>query len=286
MQLDEPQSSIRYFIAASIILSVLIYLYFSAGPVQDDWRCRRSIYLSNISEIIRIGISFKFIAASRTKMFLFWFICIFLQNDRRCNRSFYLSTNILKIIRKCACAAGSDACQRMVLRICERCRNVPDFYQRDAFLIFAPLLLCSNLFFFWQVEHSGSLWRVCGLCACCGLWEHCDVTVFSMMRSKKWCFWRLLGKKWNFSLKNSCFRLRVRRRRNRLAFPDIPLWLKHFFLGIAAHRAAWNLNIVTNSLNNTVMRWEGWARPKWLLSGIGAINTTSQCHSQARRLLS
>jgi hypothetical protein len=36
MQLDEPQSSIRYFIAASIILSVLIYLYFSAGPVQDD----------------------------------------------------------------------------------------------------------------------------------------------------------------------------------------------------------------------------------------------------------
>ena len=141
-------------------------------------------------------------------------------------------------------------------------------------------------FFFWQVEHSGSLWRVCGLCACCGLWEHCDVTVFSMMRSKKWCFWRLLGKKWNFSLKNSCFRLRVRRRRNRLAFPDISLWLKHFFLGIAAHRAAWNLNIVTNSLNNTVMRWERWARPKWLLSGIGAINTTSQCHSQARRLLS
>ena len=65
MQLDEPQSSIRYFIAASTILSVLIYLYFSAGPVQDDWRCRRSIYLSNISEIIRIGISFKFIAASR-----------------------------------------------------------------------------------------------------------------------------------------------------------------------------------------------------------------------------
>ena len=49
----------------------------------------------------------------------------------------------------------------------------------------------------------------------------------------------------------------VRRRRNRLVFPDIPLWLKHFFLGIAAHRAAWNLNIVTNSLNNTVMRWEG-----------------------------
>jgi len=170
MQLDEPQSSIRYFLAASIILSILIYLYFSAGPVQDDWRCRRSIYLSNISEIIRIGISFKFIAASRTKMFLFWFICIFLQNDWRCNRSFYLSTNILKIIRKCACAAGSDACQHMVMRICERCRNVPDFYQRDAFLIFAPLLLCSNLFFFWQVEHSGSLWRVCGLCACCGLW--------------------------------------------------------------------------------------------------------------------
>jgi hypothetical protein len=36
MQLDEPQSSIRYFLAASIILSILIYLYFSAGPVQDD----------------------------------------------------------------------------------------------------------------------------------------------------------------------------------------------------------------------------------------------------------
>lgn len=158
MQLDEPQSSIRYFLAASIILSILIYLYFSAGPVQDDWRCRRSIYLSNISEIIRIGISFKFIAASRTKMFLFWFICIFLQNDRRCNRSFYLSTNILKIIRKCACAAGSDACQRMVMRICERCRNVPDFYQRDAFLIFAPLLLCSNLFFFDRL----SILDLCG----------------------------------------------------------------------------------------------------------------------------
>ena len=105
-----------------------------------------------------------------SKMFLFWFICIFLQNDWRCNRSFYLSTNILKIIQKCSCGAGSDACQRMVLRICERCRNVPVFFQRDAFLIFAPLLLCSNLFFFWQVEHSGSLWRVCGLCACCGLW--------------------------------------------------------------------------------------------------------------------
>ncbi len=142
---------------------------------------------------------------------------------------------------------------------------------------------CVLIYFFltgWAFWISvASLWTLCLLRfreVTPSRWEHCDVTVFSMMRSKKWGFWRLLGKKWNFSLKNSCFRLRVRRRRNRLVFPDIPLWLKHFFLGIAAH-AAWNLNIVTNSLNNTVMRWEGWARPKWLLSGIGAINTTSQC---------
>jgi hypothetical protein len=185
--------------------------------------------------------------------------------------------------------------RRMVMRICERCRNVPDFYQREAFLILAPLLLWSNQFFltgwaFWISVASLCLLRFREVTP--SRWEHCDVTVFSMMRSKKWGFWRLLGKKkWNFSLWNCCFRQRVRRRRSRLAFPDIPLWLKHFFLGIPAHRAAWNLSIVTNSLNNTVMRWEGcvvrlnntvmrwegWARPKWLLSGIGAINTTLQC---------
>ena len=90
-------------------------------------------------------------------MFLFWFICIFLQNDWRCNRSIYLSTNILKIIRKCACAAW-------LWELVKGAGMYPIFINERRFW-YLLCCCCGLIIFFWQVEHSGSLWRVC---ACCG----------------------------------------------------------------------------------------------------------------------
>ena len=174
--------------------------------------------------------------------------------------------------------------RRMVMRICERCRNVPDFYQREAFLIFAPLLLWSNQFFltgwaFWISVASLCLLRFREVTP--SRWEHCDVTVFSMMRSKT-----SGQKKVEFFLVKLLFPSAGPAKKKPPGIPGYSIVIKTFFSWYPCSPCGVKFKYCDQFVEQYSYALRGRAWPKWLLSGIGAINTTSQCHSQARRLLS